>query len=105
LASRTRLLLTFYSLGVLLHVMLTGHYPARKKPPPDPPAAWSPDSEQPTRTVIGTFPEEDWAREIEPLPAPWKRVVAHAMAPFPRKRPASADAVMRELEPPRRALN
>ncbi|HXA50571.1 MAG TPA: tetratricopeptide repeat protein, partial [Candidatus Acidoferrum sp.] len=93
-----------YSLGVLLHMMLTGHYPARKKPLPDRSAAWAPDSERPTCTVIGTFPEEDWAREIEPLPAPWKGVVAHAMAPLPGKRPSSAEAVMRELEPRRRVL-
>jgi TolB-like protein len=92
-----------YSLGVLLHVMLTGRVPARKKPLADRPPDWSADSEGSTRT-IGTFPEGDWEREIEPLPKPWKGAVAHAMEPLPRKRPASVEAVMRELEPRRWVL-
>lgn len=93
-----------YSLGALLHVICTGHVPRRKKPLPERPAAWSPDSQRSTRTTIQAFPEEDWLREIESLPAPWKRVVAHAMATLPRNRPDSAEAVLRELEPRRWAL-
>jgi tetratricopeptide (TPR) repeat protein/TolB-like protein len=93
-----------YSLGVLFHVICTGHTPARKKPLPERPDAWSPDSQGSTRTALESFPEEDWVREIEPLPAPWKRVVAHCMEPLPGKRPATVEAVLREMEPRRWAL-
>ena len=93
-----------YALGVLFHVMLTGRAPRRKAAPPSKAEPWTADSQQSTRTAIGDFPEAGWQREIEPLPAPWKGVVARALAPQPRLRPRSAAAVLGALEPRRRLL-
>ncbi len=74
-----------YALGVLFHVMLTGHAPARNKPLPSTiqPERWSTGTEGSTVTLGHAIVEADWQRSIERLPAPWKRVVARCLAGVP----------------------
>ena len=93
-----------YALGILLHVMLTGHAPRRVRPLPQRPAPWMPGSDQATRSALRGLVVADWQREVEPLPSPWRRIVTHCIAELPEKRPRSVAAVMNWLDPRRRVL-
>jgi serine/threonine protein kinase len=53
-----------YALGVLFHVMLTGHGPRRMHAVPPPRASWTPDSSANTRTAANGIVESDWQRDL-----------------------------------------
>ena len=88
-----------YALGVLFHVMLTGHLLRRTAPLPEKPPQWTPNSSQPTRMMSHSSTQ----RLLDPLPSPWKKIVARCIASRPAERPPSADWVLNAFESKRRA--
>ena len=98
-----------YALGVLFHVMLTGHTPKRidsgkdvLQRPPVPKAA--PGPEATTVTMGPHIDEADWQRQIEELPRPWNHVVKTCLDPKPDRRFTSAGQVAQALAPRRTFL-
>ena len=95
-----------YALGVLFHVMLTGHAPKRNKSLPATirPESWASSSEDSTVTLGHAIVEADWQRTIERLPAPWKRIIVRCLAARPDQRIRSAETVARAFDTRRRVL-
>ena len=87
-----------YALGVLFHVMLTGRAPRRLSPVPEKPPQWTPNSDQATRAMSDSAAQ----RLLDPLPAPWKKIVTRCLAARPEQRPPSADWVFSAFESKRR---
>ena len=95
-----------YALGILFHVMLTGHVPERtsampKRPVPIPRKS---DSRASTQTLGRVVIETQWQRAIENLPAPWAKIISGCLTPTPEKRFSSAEAVSQAFEPRRKAV-
>ena len=92
-----------YALGILFHVMLTGHSPKWLTRPsaPEPQVPWGADSQASTVTLGPGIVDANWRRAVEDLPSPWNKVVARCLAPRPESRFRSAEAVSDGLEPRR----
>jgi serine/threonine protein kinase/tetratricopeptide (TPR) repeat protein len=105
-----------YALGILFHVMLTGHPPKRigtrwgrrgtpsVRLPSDFVTAPRLDSQADTITAGPVIVAADWQRAIEDVPPPWSGLVARCMAPRPEDRYTSAEAVSHALRPRRLLL-
>jgi tetratricopeptide (TPR) repeat protein/predicted Ser/Thr protein kinase len=111
LGERVSVASDLYALGVIFHTLLTGETPAWNSPPGLSPRPATPASPQDTTVTLARvvqiseqINEADWGRQIEPLPAPWKKVVTRCLAPRPAKRYASAEQVRNALEPRRLVL-
>ena len=98
-----------YALGVLFHVMLTGHSPKRidsgkaeVHTPPAPAPAAGPEAT--TVTMGSQVVEADWQRQIQDLPRPWNHVVKTCLDPKQERRFASAGQVAEALAPRRTFL-
>jgi len=109
LGERATIASDVYALGVLFHVMLTGHTPKRidsgkdvLQTPPVPKAAPSPEAT--TVTMGPHIDEADWQRQIEELPRPWNHIVRTCLDPKPERRFTSAGQMARALEPRRTFL-
>ncbi len=75
-----------YALGILFHVMLTGHPPKRIGTPaaPQMPKAGKADSQADTVSAGPVIVAADWQRAIEDLPPRWSGLVARCIAPRPK---------------------
>src|SRR5260370_23981283 len=106
LGERSTVASDLYALGILFHVMLTGHSPKRIETPARPPMPPSskPDSQAETITAGPAIVAADWQRTIENLPPPWSGLVARCIAPRPEDRYSSAEAVSYALQPRRLLL-
>jgi len=95
-----------YALGILFHVMLTGHPPKRIGTPAGPPIppAVKPDSQADTLTAGPAIVAADWQRAMEDLPHPWSGLVNRCIAPRAEDRYRSAEAVSHALRPRRLLL-
>jgi Flp pilus assembly protein TadD len=95
-----------YALGILFHVMLTGHSPKRIETPPGPPIPQSgkADSQADTITAGPVVVPVRWQRTIEDLPPPWSGLVARCIAPRPEDRYRTAEEVSHALQPRRLLL-
>jgi serine/threonine protein kinase/tetratricopeptide (TPR) repeat protein len=106
LGERSTVASDLYALGILFHVMLTGHSPKRIGTPAMPPARppSQPHSQAETITAGPVIVAADWQRTMEPLPPPWSGLVARCIAPRPKDRYRSAEAVSLALRPRRLLL-
>jgi eukaryotic-like serine/threonine-protein kinase len=88
-----------YALGILFHVMLTGHLPKHvgNGSPSEPYRPMIADSQAATITAGPVIDEAQWQRTIEDLPSPWRRVIAQCLAPRPENRFRSAEEVSEAL--------
>jgi len=95
-----------YALGILFHVMLTGHPPKRIGTPAGlpMPQPGKLDSQANTITAGPLIVAADWRRAIGDLPPPWSGLVARCIAPRPEDRHRSAEAVSYALRPRRLLL-
>src|ERR1019366_1550859 len=110
-----------YALGILFHVMLTGHSPTwgrrfrlpTAKPDSQAETQWGrrfrlptakPDSQAETITAGPVIVAADWQRTMDDLPPPWSGLVARCIAPRPEDRHRSAEAVSHALQPRRLLL-
>ena len=106
LGGRSTVASDLYALGILFHVMLTGHSPTwgrRTERVPRLPTA-NPDSQAETITAGPVIVAADWRRTMEDLPTPWSGLVARCIAPRPEDRYRSAEAVSHALQPRRLLL-
>ena len=89
-----------YALGILFHVMLTGHSPKRLKKHSVPMLQESGEIDPKASTItFGPLNVDDqWQRTIEPLASPWKKVVVRCLAPRSEDRFRTAEEVTGELE-------
>ncbi len=89
-----------YALGILFHVMLTGHSPKPLENPflPLTQASWELDSKASTLTLSSPMVDAQWQRIIEDLPSPWEKVVARCLEPRSENRFSSAETVSDALE-------
>jgi tetratricopeptide (TPR) repeat protein len=102
LGERSTVASDLYALGILFHVMLTGHSPtwgSRFRRP-----TLKPDSRAETVTAAPVIVPADWQRTMDDLPPPWSRLVARCIAPRPKDRYRSAEAVSHALQPRRLLL-
>jgi eukaryotic-like serine/threonine-protein kinase len=90
-----------YALGVLLHVMLTGHSPERLQASA---ARGTAESQAITKTLDSVIFETAWRRGIADLPSPWAKVIARCLSSRPEDRFRSAAAVNAALHPRRTLL-
>ncbi len=94
-----------YALGILFHVMLTGHPPKWiGRPAGRPLLALGDDSAAETITARPVIIAADWQRTIEDLPPRWSGLVERCIAPRPEDRYGSAEAVSHALQPRRLLL-
>ena len=95
-----------YALGILFHVMLTGHSPKFSENPSRPVTenSWERDSKASTLTISSPIVDAHWQRTIEDLSSPWKKIVVRCLAPRPENRFSSAEAVTDRLETRRLSL-
>lgn len=95
-----------YALGILFHVMLTGHPPKRirRLAAARMPEARKADSQAETIPLEPVIVAADWQRSMENLPAPWSKLVGRCIAPCPADRYRSAEAVRDALQPRRLLL-
>ena len=94
-----------YALGILFHVILTGHPPPRVTSPAAPhPQPRHPDTQADTVTAPPVVIAADWQRAIDKLPPPWSRLIEKCIAPLPENRYPSAEAVSAALQPRRLLL-
>ena len=95
-----------YALGILFHVMLTGHPPKRIGTPAGPPMRKASKADSQTDTIAAgpVMVAADWQRAIEDLPPPWSGLVGRCIAPRPEDRYSSAEAVSNALQPRRLLL-
>jgi len=84
-----------YALGILFHVMLTGHLPKRLERSSESPAA---DSKASTVGLGPLIVDYTWQHTIDDLPSPWKRIVTRCLSPHPQNRFGSAEAVIDALK-------
>jgi len=84
-----------YALGILFHVMLTGHLPKRLETSQESPAA---DSKASTVGLGPLIVDSPWEHTIADLPSPWKRIVTRCLSPRPQNRFGSAEAVIDALK-------
>ena len=84
-----------YALGILFHVILTGHLPKRLETSQDSPAV---DSKASTVCLAPLNIDAHWQHTIEDLPSPWKRIVTRCLSPRPENRFCSAEAVIDALK-------
>jgi serine/threonine-protein kinase len=100
LGQRSTVASDLYALGILFHVMLTGHCPKRSERPSARvlQESWECTPEASTITNGPLIVEAHWQRMIEDLPSPWKNVVARCLAPRPENRFRSAEEVADALE-------
>ena len=106
LGERSTVASDLYALGILFHAMLTGHSPTwgrRTQSVPRLPTA-KPDTQAETITAGPVIVAADWQRTMDDLPPPWSRLVARCIAPRPKDRYRSADAVSHALQPRRLLL-
>ena len=94
-----------YATGVLFHVMLTGHPPPRTRASSleAVPYRRYAGSQSSTITLGHSIREEDWQRQIDDVPRPWKKVIARCLAPRPGRRFRSAEALATAVDPARKA--
>jgi serine/threonine protein kinase len=88
-----------YALGVLFHAMLIGRAPRMLRPslPRELMQSWNANSKTSTVSIDRSIGDADWQRQIEELPSPWKKIVSRCLAPQPKDRFASAEAVNQVL--------
>ena len=88
-----------HALGVLFHVMLTGHAPLRSGAPPagNPPDPSSVGSQNSTVTLGFAIRDQDWRREIDAVPRSWKRIIQRCLAPHADRRFRSVEALSAAL--------
>jgi eukaryotic-like serine/threonine-protein kinase len=84
-----------YALGILFHVMLTGHLPKRFERPQESPAV---DSNASTVSLGPPIVDAHWQHTIEDLPSPWEKIVIRSLSPRPENRFRSAEAVIDALK-------
>jgi serine/threonine protein kinase/dipeptidyl aminopeptidase/acylaminoacyl peptidase len=91
-----------YALGVLFHVILTGHAPERVHPSlaRGLVQTWNAGSNASTVIVDRKIADKDWERKVAELPSRWKKVVACCLLPQPGSRFASAEDVRQALTRP-----
>lgn len=93
-----------FALGVLLHVMVSGHTPgtsvATPSTVPEPIGTADSTRTRPPALDVASVPRVS-ERAMSPMPARWRSTVARCLSEDPRDRPSSADEVARALEPPR----
>jgi tetratricopeptide (TPR) repeat protein len=89
-----------YALGILFHVMLTGHLPEHlgSPSPPEPRRAKEADSQATTMTLGPVIDEAQWQRAIEDIPSRWRKIIARCLAPRPENRFRSVEEVSEALE-------
>ena len=109
LGERATIASDVYALGVLFHVMLTGHAPKRTASgkaelPKTPPVKLAAGPQATTVTMGPHIVEADWQRQIEEVPRPWNQVVKTCLDPAPERRFASAGQVAEALAPRRTFL-
>lgn len=90
-----------YALGVLFHAMLTGSAPRMLRPSLARELIqswkWNADSQTSTAALDPAIGDADWQRQIGELPSPWKKIVSRCLAPQPKDRFPSAEAVTQVL--------
>jgi eukaryotic-like serine/threonine-protein kinase len=103
LGERSTVASDLYALGILFHIMLTGHLPKRIEIPAAAPISksWKADSRADTITAGPVIIAADWQRATEHLPRPWSGLVGRCIAPHPKDRYSSAEAVSDALQPRR----
>jgi tetratricopeptide (TPR) repeat protein len=93
-----------FALGVLLHVMVSGHAPgpsvAGLSTVPAPIGTADSTRTRPPVLDAASVPRVS-ERVVLPMPARWRGTVARCLSEDPRDRPTSADEVARALEPRR----
>ena len=88
-----------YALGVLFHIMLTGHAPERVHPSlaRGLVETWNAGSDASTVVVDRKVADEDWERKVAELPSRWKKVVTRCLAPRPEERFKSVGDISQAL--------
>jgi eukaryotic-like serine/threonine-protein kinase len=84
-----------YALGILFHVMLTGHLPKRFERSQESPAV---DLNASTVSLGPLIVDAQWQHTIEDLPSPWEKIVTRSLSPRPENRFRSAEAVIDALK-------
>ncbi|HLK62262.1 MAG TPA: tetratricopeptide repeat protein [Bryobacteraceae bacterium] len=103
---RTSVASDIYALGILFHVMLSGHAPKRIGIA-DEPFMNGPVKAGSTADTITAEPvliANVWQRAMDDLPAHWSGLIARCIAPRPEDRYGSAEAVSHALQPRRLLL-
>ena len=87
LGERATVASDLYALGIIFHVMLTGHLPKHvgNGSPSEPYRPMIADSQAATITAGPVIDEAQWQRTIEELPSPWRRGYRTVSCPPPRE--------------------
>ncbi len=87
-----------YALGVMFHMMLTGHAPARLRTPAMAKASGGTGE---VTVTLGSVRESEWTREVADLPSPWRAVVNRCLAADRKARFGSIFEIVQAINPKR----